>query len=59
MSVPEQLLLGPGPRPVSSRVMQALALPVISHFRVLRGAGHRSGLESATLAVAERVLAAV
>jgi alanine-glyoxylate transaminase / serine-glyoxylate transaminase / serine-pyruvate transaminase len=32
MKVPERLLLGPGPSPVSSRVMQALASPVISHL---------------------------
>jgi alanine-glyoxylate transaminase / serine-glyoxylate transaminase / serine-pyruvate transaminase len=32
MKVPERLLLGPGPSPVSSRVMQAMAAPVISHL---------------------------
>jgi len=32
MSVPERLLLGPGPSPVSPRVMQAMAAPVISHL---------------------------
>lgn len=32
MKVPERLLLGPGPSPVSSRVMQALGSPVISHL---------------------------
>lgn len=32
MSVPERLLLGPGPSPVSARVMQALASPVLSHL---------------------------
>jgi alanine-glyoxylate transaminase/serine-glyoxylate transaminase/serine-pyruvate transaminase len=32
MKVPERLLLGPGPSPVSSRVMQALGAPVISHL---------------------------
>ena len=32
MRVPERLLLGPGPSPVSARVMQALASPVISHL---------------------------
>ena len=32
MKVPERLLLGPGPSPVSARVMQALASPVISHL---------------------------
>ena len=29
---PERLLLGPGPSPVSARVMQALASPVLSHL---------------------------
>jgi alanine-glyoxylate transaminase/serine-glyoxylate transaminase/serine-pyruvate transaminase len=32
MKVPERLLLGPGPSPVSPRVMQAMASPVISHL---------------------------
>ncbi len=32
MSVPERVLLGPGPSPVSSRVMQAMASPVVSHL---------------------------
>ena len=32
MRVPERLLLGPGPSPVSSRVMQAMASPVMSHL---------------------------
>src|SRR5437762_3620111 len=32
MKVPERLLLGPGPSPVSSRVMQALGSPVLSQF---------------------------
>lgn len=32
MSVPERLLLGPGPSPVSARVMRALASPVLSHL---------------------------
>lgn len=32
MKVPERLLLGPGPSPVSPRVMQAMAAPVISHL---------------------------
>ncbi len=32
MSIPERLLLGPGPSPVSPRVMQAMAAPVISHL---------------------------
>jgi alanine-glyoxylate transaminase / serine-glyoxylate transaminase / serine-pyruvate transaminase len=32
MNVPERLLLGPGPSPVSSRVMQAMAAPVLSHL---------------------------
>ena len=32
MSVPERLLLGPGPSPVSARVMQALDSPVLSHL---------------------------
>jgi alanine-glyoxylate transaminase / serine-glyoxylate transaminase / serine-pyruvate transaminase len=31
MMIPERLLLGPGPSPVSPRVMQAMASPVISH----------------------------
>ena len=30
--VPERLLLGPGPSPVSPRVMRALTLPVLSHL---------------------------
>lgn len=32
MSVPQRLLLGPGPSPVSARVMAALAAPVLSHL---------------------------
>jgi alanine-glyoxylate transaminase/serine-glyoxylate transaminase/serine-pyruvate transaminase len=32
MSIPERLLLGPGPSPVSARVMQAMAAPVLSHL---------------------------
>ncbi len=32
MKVPERLLLGPGPSPVSPRVMQALGSPVASHL---------------------------
>ena len=32
MSVPTRLLLGPGPSPVSDRVMAALASPVLSHL---------------------------
>lgn len=32
MIVPERLLLGPGPSPVSARVMRALASPVLSHL---------------------------
>ena len=32
MNVPRRLLLGPGPSPVSDRVMQALASPVLSHL---------------------------
>ncbi len=32
MKIPERLLLGPGPSPVSARVMQAMAAPVISHL---------------------------
>jgi len=32
MRIPERLLLGPGPSPISPRVMQAMASPVISHL---------------------------
>ena len=32
MNIPERLLLGPGPSPVSPRVMQAMASPVLSHL---------------------------
>lgn len=32
MNVPERLLLGPGPSPISGRVMQAMASPVLSHL---------------------------
>ncbi len=32
MSVPKRVLLGPGPSPVSERVMRALASPVLSHL---------------------------
>ena len=32
MKVPERLLLGPGPSPVSARVMQAMSSPVLSHL---------------------------
>jgi aspartate aminotransferase-like enzyme len=30
--IPERLLLGPGPSPVSARVMRAMAQPVLSHL---------------------------
>lgn len=32
MNVPERLLMGPGPSPVSPRVMQAMGSPVLSHL---------------------------
>lgn len=32
MNTPERVLLGPGPSPVSSRVMRAMAQPVLSHL---------------------------
>lgn len=32
MKVPERLLLGPGPSPVSPRVMQAMTSPIVSHL---------------------------
>lgn len=32
MNIPERLLLGPGPSPVSARVMRAMARPVLSHL---------------------------
>src|SRR6476659_404326 len=32
MIIPERLLLGPGPSPVSQRVMQAMSSPVLSHL---------------------------
>ena len=32
MRVPERLLLGPGPSPVSPRVMQAMGSPIVSHL---------------------------
>jgi alanine-glyoxylate transaminase/serine-glyoxylate transaminase/serine-pyruvate transaminase len=32
MMIPERLLLGPGPSPVSARVMRAMAQPVLSHL---------------------------
>jgi len=32
MRIPERLLLGPGPSPVSPRVMQAMASPILSHL---------------------------
>ena len=32
MNIPERILLGPGPSPVSARVMRALAQPVLSHL---------------------------
>jgi alanine-glyoxylate transaminase/serine-glyoxylate transaminase/serine-pyruvate transaminase len=32
MRIPERLLLGPGPSPVSARVMQAMGSPVLSHL---------------------------
>ncbi len=32
MNVPERLLLGPGPSPVSPRVMQAMGSPIASHL---------------------------
>ena len=30
--IPERLLLGPGPSPVTARVMRAMANPVLSHL---------------------------
>lgn len=32
MNTPERLLLGPGPSPISARVMRAMAQPVLSHL---------------------------
>ncbi len=32
MHIPERLLLGPGPSPVSSRVLRALSAPILSHL---------------------------
>jgi alanine-glyoxylate transaminase / serine-glyoxylate transaminase / serine-pyruvate transaminase len=32
LSTPERLLLGPGPSPISARVMRAMANPVLSHL---------------------------
>ena len=32
MNVPDRLLLGPGPSPVSDRVMRAMQRPVLSHL---------------------------
>lgn len=32
MNIPERLLLGPGPSPVSPRVMRAMSWPVLSHL---------------------------
>lgn len=62
MNVPKRLLLGPGPSPVSDRVMDALASPVLSHLdpylldvldglRARLAAVFRSGSDALTLAV--------
>lgn len=62
MNVPTRLLLGPGPSPVSDRVMRALASPVLSHLDpylldvldALRGrlaAAFHSGPGALTLAI--------
>ena len=32
MKIPERLLLGPGPSPVSARVMRAMSHPALSHL---------------------------
>ncbi|HXW06322.1 MAG TPA: alanine--glyoxylate aminotransferase family protein [Vicinamibacterales bacterium] len=32
MSVPERVLLGPGPSPIAARVMRAMSAPVLSHL---------------------------
>ena len=32
MNIPERLLLGPGPSPVSRRVMEAMEAPIVSHL---------------------------
>lgn len=32
MTIPERLLLGPGPSPISARVMRAMSSPVLSHL---------------------------
>ena len=54
MSVPERLLPGPGPSPVSPRVMQSNILLFLGAFeRVLPGS------ETAAIAAAERAVAAV
>jgi alanine-glyoxylate transaminase/serine-glyoxylate transaminase/serine-pyruvate transaminase len=62
MTVPQRLLLGPGPSPVSERVMRALASPVLSHLdpylldvldalRGRLGATFRAGPGALTLAI--------
>lgn len=62
MNVPRRLLLGPGPSPVSDRVMHALASPVLSHLdpflmdvldsvRRRLAATFRSGSDAIALAV--------
>ncbi len=62
MNVPRRLLLGPGPSPVSERVMRALASPVLSHLdpyllevldslRTRLAAAFRTGPEALTLAI--------
>src|SRR5512132_1196035 len=32
MNIPDRLLLGPGPSPVSTRVLRALSAPILSHL---------------------------
>ena len=62
MTVPRRLLLGPGPSPVSDRVMRALASPVLSHLdpyllevldtlRARLAAAFRAGPDALTMAI--------
>ena len=62
MNVPRRLLLGPGPSPVSERVMRALASPVLSHLdpyllevldalRAQLASTFRAGPDALTLAI--------
>lgn len=58
-NVPARMLLGPGPSPVSDRVMRAMAKPVLSHLDpVMTIVDAVTSLGAHPVEVADRVLSA-